>query len=324
MTVDPLLDVRSLSISVVLPTGPARVVRDVSFALRPGEKLGIVGESGSGKSMTALALMGLLPAAARASGRILFEGRDLLALPEAELVRLRGARVAMVFQEPMTSLNPVHRIGDQVAEPLLEHGRMEGRTARAEALRLLERVGIPRARERLDAYPHELSGGQRQRVMIAMALACRPALLVADEPTSALDVTVQAALIRLLDELAREFGMALVVISHDLAVIAELTDRSVVLYGGAVMEAGPTRSLFRDAVHPYTRGLVAASPSRGIPKTRRLAAIPGSVPPPDRLPAGCPFFGRCPRGTPTCAETAPPRVDGPTTSAYCHHPEIPA
>ncbi|MCW1842869.1 ABC transporter ATP-binding protein [Prosthecomicrobium hirschii] len=317
----PLLDVRNLSVTLPFPSGPARVVRDLSFSLQAGERLGIVGESGSGKSMTALALIGLLPAIARAEGEIRFEGRDLVSLPEPERAGLRGARIAMVFQEPMTSLNPVHRIGDQVAEPLLIHGRADRATARAEALRLLDRVGIPRARDRLDAYPHELSGGQRQRVMIAMALACRPALLVADEPTSALDVTVQAGLIALLKELSVELGMALVIISHDLAVIGAIAERSLVMYGGAAMEEGASRAMFRAAIHPYTRGLVGASPGRHAVRGARLAAIPGTVPSPDRLPPGCPFHGRCARGTDLCRDMPPPFVGGPASRAACHHPE---
>ncbi|MEJ1159891.1 ABC transporter ATP-binding protein [Prosthecomicrobium sp. N25] len=320
MTAAPLLRVSDLTVALDLPAGPARVVRDLSFALDAGESLAIVGESGSGKSMTALALIGLLPSVARVSGSIRFEGRELVGAPEAALTALRGARIGMVFQEPMTSLNPVHRIGDQVAEPLLVHGRTDRAAARAEALRLLERVGIARARERLDAYPHELSGGQRQRVMIAIALACRPALLVADEPTSALDVTVQAALIDLLKDLARDFGMALVVISHDLAVVAGLAARSMVMYGGVAMEEGPTRDLFRAPRHPYTIGLVAASPSRrALPG--RLAAIPGTVPSADRLPAGCPFFGRCPRGTAICRDVPPPAIRQGERVARCHHLE---
>ncbi|MBT9289476.1 ABC transporter ATP-binding protein [Prosthecodimorpha staleyi] len=317
-----LLDVRNLSVTLPFPSGPARVVRDLSFSLQAGERLGIVGESGSGKSMTALALIGLLPSIARAEGEIRFEGRDLVTLPEPARAALRGARIAMVFQEPMTSLNPVHRIGDQVAEPLLIHGRADRGTARAEALRLLDRVGIPHARERLDAYPHELSGGQRQRVMIAMALACRPALLVADEPTSALDVTVQAGLIELLKELSVELGMALVIISHDLAVIGAIAERSLVMYGGAAMEEGASRAMFRNAIHPYTRGLVGASPGRHVVRGARLAAIPGTVPPPDRIPPGCPFHGRCPRGTDICRDMPPPVMAGPASRAACHHPEM--
>jgi peptide/nickel transport system ATP-binding protein len=311
-----LLAVEGLTITLALPGGAARVVRDLDVALGAGETLGIVG--GSGKSMTALALIGLLPALARAEGRIRFEGRDLLRLAEAEWVRLRGRRIAMVFQEPMTALNPVHRIGDQVAEPLTIHGVMGAGAARAEAARLLDRVGIVRARDRLGAYPHELSGGERQRVMIAMALACRPALLVADEPTSALDVTVQAALIRLLGDLTREDGMAMVVVSHSLAVVAALADRTLVLYGGMAMEAGPTRALLAGPVHPYSRGLLAALPRRGSAGAR-LAAIPGSVPPAAALPPGCPFFGRCPIGTALCRDTPPPTLAVGVATVRCHH-----
>jgi peptide/nickel transport system ATP-binding protein len=319
-----LLTVETLSIGFGTPAAPVRIVRDVSFALAAGGTLGIVGESGSGKSMTALALIGLLPESARVTGRMLFEGNDLTNATERDWVKLRGRRIAFVFQEPMTSLNPVHTIGAQVAEPLLVHGLMDKRAARAEALRLLERVGIPRARERLDAYPHELSGGQRQRVMIAMALACRPSLLIADEPTSALDVTVQKQIIGLLKDLQTEFGMALIVISHDLGVIADLADRSIVLYGGQIMEEGPTMDLFRHHAHPYSQGLMAARPGSHLGKGKRLAAIPGNVPAPTDLPAGCPFYGRCPRGRDICRTDAPPIVVTGRTLSRCFFPEVAA
>jgi len=315
-----LLTVNNLSISFGTPAVPLRIVRDVSFALSAGGTLGIVGESGSGKSMTALAMIGLLPESARVTGRMVFEGADLAAARERDWVRLRGRKIAFVFQEPMTSLNPVHTIGAQVAEPLLVHGLMDKRAARAEALRLLERVGIPRARERLDAYPHELSGGQRQRVMIAMALACRPSLLIADEPTSALDVTVQKQIIGLLKELQAEFGMALIVISHDLGVIADLAERSIVLYGGQIMEEGPTLDLFRHHAHPYSQGLMAARPGSHIGKGRRLAAIPGNVPAPGDLAPGCPFYGRCALGEETCRTKPPPIVATGRTLSRCFFP----
>ncbi len=315
-----LLAVDGLSISFGAPKAPVKIVRDVAFALDAGSTLGIVGESGSGKSMTALALIGLLPESAGVSGRILFEGTDLAKASERDWVRLRGRRIAFVFQEPMTSLNPVHTIGAQVAEPLLVHGLMDARSARAEALRLLERVGIPRARERLDAFPHELSGGQRQRVMIAMALACRPALLIADEPTSALDVTVQQQIISLLKELQAEFGMGLIIISHDLGVIADLAERSLVMYGGQIMEEGPTRALFRHHAHPYSQGLMAARPGSHTGKGQRLAAIPGNVPAPADLVPGCPFYGRCPRGQDQCRNNAPPAIATGATRSRCFFP----
>ncbi len=317
-----LLDVQGLGVTLATPDGPLRVVRDLSFAVGAGETLGIVGESGSGKSMTALALIGLLPRGAAVAGRVLFEGRDLLGLDDTDLDAIRGDRIAMVFQEPMSALNPVHTIGDQVAEPLIVHGRADHAAARREAARLLDRVGIARAAERLDAYPHELSGGQRQRVMLAMALACRPALLVADEPTSALDVTVQAALIELLKELRRDLAMAMVVISHDLAVIAGLADRTLVLYAGAAMEQGPTRALLRGPRHPYTADLIGALPGRRHPRGTRLAAIPGTIPPPRLRAPGCPYHGRCRKGDERCRAEPPPAVAvGEGHTAWCWHPE---
>ncbi len=303
-----LIEVDRLSVELDGDGGPLRLVRDVSFALEQGETLGIVGESGSGKSMTALAFMSLLPHGATASGRVLFDGENLLAASEARLCALRGDRIAMIFQEPMTSLNPVHRIGDQVAESLILHRGMARGEAWREAVGLLERVGIPQAAARARAFPHELSGGQRQRAMIAIALACRPALLIADEPTSALDVTVQAQIVRLLHELVRELGMALILISHDLAVIGQLADRVLVMYGGRIVEAGATKDVFRRRAHPYTQGLFAAVPTRAARKGRRLVAIPGAAPGPGQLPPGCPFYGRCPKGAEPCLGE-PPAVE---------------
>jgi peptide/nickel transport system ATP-binding protein len=228
--------------------------------------------------------------------------------------------MTMIFQEPMTSLNPVHTIGDQIAEPLLVHGKQDAAAARLTATRLLERVGIADAPARLRSYPHQLSGGQRQRAMIAMALACGPDLLIADEPTSALDVTVQAQIIDLLRGLVDEAGMALLIISHDLGVIGRIADRVIVLYAGAVIEEGATAAVFAQRLHPYTQALFAALPSRGARKGRRLAAVPGTVPPPDALPPGCPFFGRCPRGQAVCRDNPPPRVESEGSTAYCFFP----
>ena len=318
-----VLDVEHLAVSIATASGPLPVVRDISFRLDRGTTLGLVGESGSGKSMTALALMRLLPEIATATGAVKLHGEDLLRADETRLCTLRGDRMAMVFQEPMTSLNPLHTVGDQIAETLILHRGAERKAAFDEAARLLDRVGIGNARARLGAYPHQLSGGQRQRVMIAMALACRPDVVIADEPTSALDVTVQAQIIDLLRGLIGETGMALILISHDLGVIGRLADRVMVMYGGAVMEEGDTRTVFTVRAHPYTQGLFAALPSRGARKGKRLAVIPGTVPPPDALPPGCPFYGRCPRGQDVCRDNKPPAVTIDGSLARCFFPGPP-
>ena len=289
----PLLDVRDLRLQLDTARGQAEALRGISFTLQAGETLGLIGESGCGKSITALALMGLLPESASVQGSIMFEGRELTALDDAAMSALRGNRLAMVFQEPMTALNPLHTIGRQVAEPLRLHRGLGANEARAEALRLLDRVKLPDAARRLDAYPHELSGGQRQRVVIAMALACRPRLLIADEPTTALDASLQREVLDLIGELVREDGMALLLISHDLELMAEHVGRMLVMYGGSVVESGPTDEVFRRLSHPYTRGLFAARPRLGMPRGTRLATIPGRVPELVDIPAGCPFSDRC-------------------------------
>lgn len=255
----PLLEVDRLTVTVSGPDGAVAVVREVSFQVASGEILGLVGESGAGKSLTAYAVLRLLPAGVRiAGGRVCFEGRDLAPLPESELRRVRGDRIAMVFQEPMTSLNPAFTVGFQLVEAIRAHRRVSRRVAREEARRLLDRVAIPAADRRLASYPHELSGGQRQRVVIAMALASRPALVLADEPTSALDVTVQARILELLRELRRDLGLALVLITHDLAVVAETCDRALVMAAGRVVEEAPVPELFRRPRHAHTRSLLAA------------------------------------------------------------------
>ncbi|RYY92580.1 MAG: ABC transporter ATP-binding protein, partial [Comamonadaceae bacterium] len=255
-----LLEVSDLSVELQTHRGPAYAVRNASFTLERGASLGLIGESGSGKSITVMALMGLLPENAQVTGSIRFDGRELVGLPERDLCKLRGNRIGMIFQEPMTALNPVHTIGRQVAEPLRLHRGMSAKDALKEAVALLDRVGIPDAARRIDAYPHQFSGGQRQRITIAMALACGPDLLIADEPTTALDVTIQRQILDLIRELVAERGMALMLISHDLGVIAQNVARMLVMYGGTVVESGPTTSVFANRMHPYTLGLFAARP----------------------------------------------------------------
>ena len=303
----PLLEVADLRVTLPTARGPVEALRGVSFALEAGETLGLIGESGCGKSLTALALMGLLPDGAQVAGSVRFDSVELTTLDEAAWCRLRGNRIAMVFQEPMSALNPLHPVGRQIAEPLRVHKGLSESAARAEALRLLERVQMPQAVQRLAAYPHQLSGGQRQRVLIACALACGPELLIADEPTTALDASVQREVLRLIAELVHEDGMGLLLISHDLGVMADSVQRMLVMYGGAVVESGPTAALFARAAHPYTQGLHAARPRLNMPRGTRLATIAGRVPGLLDLPAGCAFADRCPRVIDAC-RSAPPAV----------------
>ena len=315
-----LLEVNNLDVTLATSRGPARAVRNLSFDLDRGQTLGIVGESGCGKSMTALALLGLLPENGVTTGSINLGGQDLLALDEDAMCGVRGNRISMIFQEPMTSLNPLHTIGRQVTEPMLIHQGMTRDEARAEAVRLLERVGIASAAQRLDNYPHQLSGGQRQRVMIAMALSCKPDVLIADEPTTALDVTIQGQILDLIADLVSESGMSLILISHDLGVIAETVDRVLVMYGGAGVETGPTGSLFEHLAHPYTQGLFAAVPklgSGGKGKSRtRLSTIPGLVPELADLPPGCTFADRCDLADDKCAAIMPTVHDVANDSSH--------
>jgi len=301
-----LLEVNDLRVTLATAHGPADALRGVSFTLQAGGTLGLIGESGCGKSLTALALMGLLPEGADVAGSIRFGGRELTALDDAAYSALRGDRIAMVFQEPMTALNPLHPIGRQIAEPLRLHRGLDASAARAEALRLLERVQLPNAERRLVAYPHQLSGGQRQRVVIAIALACGPDLLIADEPTTALDTTVQREVLDLLDELRVASGMALLLISHDLDLMAAHVDRLAVMYGGVIVESGPTRAVFERRAHPYTRGLFAARPRLGTDRTMPLATIAGRVPALHEMPSGCAFADRCTLAIDACRSAPPP------------------
>jgi peptide/nickel transport system ATP-binding protein len=314
----PLLEVRDLRVSLPSAGGPLAALRGLSFTLERGHTLGLIGESGCGKSMTALALMGLLPEGATVSGSIRLQGQELTTLDEPALCQLRGHRMGMVFQEPMTALNPLHTVAHQIAEPLRLHKGLSRSAARAEALRLLERVQLPQAHERLDAYPHQLSGGQRQRVVIAIALACGPDLLIADEPTTALDVTIQREVLDLIKELVREDGMGLILISHDLGVMADTVDRLLVMYAGTVVESGPTAAVFKCLAHPYTQGLFAARPRLGLARGTRLATIPGRVPALHDMPAGCPFADRCERVIDACRLAPPAAVPvGPQHEARC-------
>ncbi|SED46403.1 peptide/nickel transport system ATP-binding protein [Rhizobiales bacterium GAS188] len=314
----PLLEVDNLTVTLSTARGPAKAVRGVNFSLDRGETLGLVGESGCGKSMTALAILGLLPEGAQVTGRVGFDGRDLLGLDEKALCRVRGDRIGVVFQEPMTALNPLHTIGRQVAETLTLHRGMTAGAARAEVIRLLDRVGIPQAASRVDAYPHQFSGGQRQRVTIAIALACGPDLLIADEPTTALDVTIQRQILDLIAGLVEEDGMALLLVSHDLGVIAENVERMLVMYGGTIVENGATEAVFARPSHPYTRGLFGARPRLGGGRGAKLTTISGTVPELADLPPGCPFAGRCPLTIEACSAALPPQTPlAPDHGARC-------
>jgi len=305
----PLLEVRDLGVQLNTSRGPAQAVRGVSFALKRGETFGLVGESGCGKSVTALALMGLLPESAVISGSIRLDGSELVGLSDANYGKLRGNRISMIFQEPMTALNPMHTIGRQVAEPLRRHTNCSAAEARKEAIALLDRVGLPDAARRVDAYPHQFSGGQRQRVTIAMALACQPNVLIADEPTTALDVTIQGQILDLIADLVAERGMSMILISHDLGVIAENVQRMAVMYGGTIVESGATDDVFRRMGHPYTQGLFRARPRLGAKKGTRLKTIAGTVPELADLPAGCTFADRCSIVIDRCHQALPPVVD---------------
>jgi oligopeptide/dipeptide ABC transporter ATP-binding protein len=304
-----LLDVQGLTTAFMTGRGEITAIEEVSFSLKEGEILGIVGESGSGKSVTALTIMGLLPTppARIAAGKVLFQGKELTKLSSREMQRIRGPGIAMIFQEPMTSLNPVFSIGDQIMETIKAHESLPAAALRKRAIDMLDKVGIPSAARRLDDYPHQMSGGQRQRVMIAIALACNPKLLIADEPTTALDVTIQAQILDLLMDLRDEFRMAIMIITHNMGVIAETADRVLVMYAGRVIEEAPVARVFDHPIHPYTRGLLECVPS--ITEDRaRLIAIPGTLPDPARRPPGCRYSVRCRYAQPSCSDALPPLI----------------
>ncbi len=297
-------------------------VRDFNLAIAPGEVLGLVGESGSGKSITSLAIMRLLPQQARFSGEILFaengSSRNLATLPDGSMRELRGSRIAMIFQEPMTALNPVMRVGDQIAEAVLAHNHIPKRQAWQRAVEAMNEVAIPQPDRRAYDYPHQLSGGMRQRIMIAMAIVNRPQLLIADEPTTALDVTIQAQILALLAELRSKFGLAMLFISHDLAVVSQIADRVTVMYAGSVVELGTRQEIFHAPAHPYTRGLLHSVPSLKTNRAEPLQTIEGTVPPLHAMPAGCPFEPRCGFRIPDCARVFPALEEiGPAHWARC-------
>ena len=302
-----LLQVIDLQTFFLGEAGTARAVDSVSFSVSEREVLGIVGESGCGKSVTALSIMRLIPPPGIiAGGKIIFDGKDLLSVPEKEMERIRGNEISMIFQEPMTSLNPVFRIGDQIAEVLLQHRQISKKEAYDQTLELLEQVGIPSPELRMRDYPHKMSGGMRQRVMIAIGIACKPRLIIADEPTTALDVTIQAQILALLDNLRQTHGMAVLLITHDLGVIAELAEHVLVMYTGRVVERARVGELIGDPLHPYTRGLMRSIPGRTAGKGRKkLEAIPGVVPSLLALPPGCKFNTRCPHAFDRCFREEP-------------------
>jgi oligopeptide/dipeptide ABC transporter ATP-binding protein len=303
---DPLLRIEGLQTHFFTDDGVVRAVDGVSYDLRERETLAVVGESGSGKSVTALSILALVPdpPGRIVGGSIRFRGRELVGMPVADMRRIRGKEISMIFQEPMTSLNPVFTCGDQIAEALILHEKLDRRAARGRTIDMLRLVGIPSPEQRVDEYPHQMSGGMRQRVMIAMALACHPAVLIADEPTTALDVTIQAQILELLERLQRELGMAVLLITHDLGIVAGTADRVAVMYAGQVVEYCTVQQAFDRTLHPYTAGLLASLPKLGV-KQDTLRVIPGNVPNPAHFPAGCRFHPRCPLADDRCRREEP-------------------
>ena len=330
---ETLLEVRGLSVQFDTATGPIRAVDDVHLNIARGQTVGLVGESGCGKSTLAYALLRLVPPPGRiVEGEVLWKGTDLLRLPDKEIRRVRGKEIALIFQEPSAALNPVLTVGDQVAEPLRIHQGMSRRDALAKTVELFRAVHIPDAETRVDDYAHQMSGGMKQRVLIAMAIACAPDLLIADEPTTALDVTIQAQILDLLDQLKEQFRLAILLVSHDLGVVAQNADRVAVMYAGRIVEEAPVDSLFKDPRHPYTSGLLRSLPRRGRTLTRgtrgtreRLEAIPGTVPDLAELPPGCAFAPRCPLEFDLCGSAVPPLTEiasGHLAACYKHEEVI--
>ncbi|TBL41769.1 MULTISPECIES: ABC transporter ATP-binding protein [unclassified Micromonospora] len=322
-----LLSLHDVVVEFDSRVGPVRALDGVSLDVAEGETLALLGESGSGKSVTAQAILGLLPRPAGriAAGRITFDGTELTTASARRMRAVRGGEISMVFQDPLSSLNPVHPIGRQIGETLRVHRGLSKAKARAEALDLMRRVGIPDPARRIDDYPHQLSGGMRQRIMIAIAIALRPRLIIADEPTTALDVTVQAQILQLLSELQRDYRMALILISHDLGVVAAHASRIAVMYAGRIVETGPLRQVYENPAHPYTRSLLQSVPTLTAP-TARLTPIPGTPPSPEALPPGCPFHPRCAWRVDLCTQQRPTlevlsTVDGPGRAAACHRSE---
>ncbi|NLL61240.1 MAG: ABC transporter ATP-binding protein [Candidatus Atribacteria bacterium] len=323
-----IIKVKNLKISFFTHLGEVQAVRGINFHIKNGEVLGIVGESGSGKSVTALSILKLLqyPGVIK-NGEIVFGGEDLVKKSENEMnKKIRGNKISMIFQDPMTSLNPVFKIGDQITEAILIHNKISRKNARKKALEMLELVSIASPEIRVNNYPHELSGGMRQRVMIAMALSCQPDLLIADEPTTALDVTIQAQIILLLKELQRKTNVSILLITHDLGVVADICDRIIVMYSGLLMEEGSTRDIFYNPLHPYTKGLLKAVPTPEISKENRLLTIPGKPPELLNPPTGCPFAKRCPYVMNICTRQLPPKFresEHHYTMCWLLHPSCP-